>query len=79
MPELPLYQVRMRYGLYDPQDQSPICYCARCQGEIYYGNICFPAYGEQVLCQECYEEMRELTGRFAYAGDDDTYGIYIKE
>lgn len=66
----------MRFGLYDRQDQNPICYCARCRGEIYYGNICFPLEGERMLCQECGEEA-QMT-RFEYAGEDMT-GFYIKE
>lgn len=65
----------LRYGLYDLQDQSPICYCARCKGEIYYGNICFPYIGEQVLCQECHEEIDDGTTLFYYAGYNDIVGI----
>lgn len=68
----------MNYGLYDPQDQSPICYCSRCRGEIYYGNICFPTDGEQVLCQECYEDEDEKSDMYQYAGTD-IIGYYIKE
>lgn len=69
-------------ALYDPQDQSPVCYCAWCQGEIYPSNICYPLDGWQVLCQECHDEAGEVGNVFLYAGDNDDTTIhinYIKE
>lgn len=68
----------MNYGLYDRQDQIPVCYCLRCQGEIYHGNTCYPINGWQVLCQECYDESTEHSGQFWYAGTD-IEGMQIEE
>ncbi len=61
----------------DTQEQRPICYCARCQAEIYKGNICYPFDGWQVLCPECHNEAGENGNIFIYAGYDDETTIHI--
>ena len=62
---------------YNPQDQSPVCYCARCRAEIYPGNTCYPIDGWQVLCPECHDKTGETSGVFEYAGYDDETTIYV--
>lgn len=65
-------------GLHDPQDELPVYYCARCQGEIYYGEICYPLDGWQVLCEECHDETGDDSNIFIYAGDDNDTVIHVK-
>ena len=59
----------MRFQIYDDfQQHNPIYYCARCGGEIYKGNTCYPVNGWQVLCPECAEEIGICDAQPEYAG-----------
>lgn len=78
MPFMWVFKMWLSYCADDPQDQSPICYCARCRGEIYRGNICYPR-GWQMLCPECNSEEEEPEEVFVYAGyDNDCILIDLK-
>ena len=68
-------------SFYDPQDETPVRYCTRCFGEMYFGDVCYPLGWGQTICQACYDETNETSDEFMYVGghEGEVYIKYKKE